>query len=81
MALYTELPAARLDSTMLDVEAHSRLSSVLDVVEHEGAALDALRDGRLTAVLEAMNTLRAEIVAALAALAAPAPDDQDGLSA
>lgn len=68
MALYAELRAACLDSTVVDVEARARLSSALDVAEREGAALDALRDGRLTAVLEAMNTLRAEIVAALAAL-------------
>jgi hypothetical protein len=68
MALYTELRAACLDSTVVDVEARARLSSALDVAGREGAALDALRDGRLTAVLEAMNTLRAEIVAALAAL-------------
>lgn len=60
---------------MTDVEARARLSSVLDVCEHESRALDALRDDRLRGVLAAMNTLRAEIVAALAALT---PDERDG---
>jgi hypothetical protein len=45
-----------------------RLSSVLSVCEHEGSALDQLRDPRLAGVLQAMTTLRAEIVAALASL-------------
>ena len=53
---------------MEDVEARARLSSVLDVCEHEGQALEALSDARLAGVLQAMSTLRAEIVAALAAL-------------
>jgi ABC-type lipoprotein export system ATPase subunit len=47
---------------------------VLDVCEHEAQALDALRDDRLGAVLQAMNLLRAEIVAALAALTADEPE-------
>jgi hypothetical protein len=54
---------------MENVEARSRLTSVLDVCEHEMQALEALRDTRLSGVLQAMTTLRAEIVAALAALA------------
>jgi len=53
---------------MENVEARSRLTSVLDVCEHEMQALEALRDPRLSGVLQAMTTLRAEIVAALAAL-------------
>lgn len=60
---------------MEDVEARSRLSSVLDVCDHEGQALVALDDARLAAVLQAMSTLRAEIVAALAALT---PDVRNG---
>jgi hypothetical protein len=51
-----------------DLEARSRRASVLDVLEHEGERLEALRDDRLSGVLEALSTLRAEIVAALAAL-------------
>jgi hypothetical protein len=54
-----------------DVEAVSRLRSVLDVVEHELRALQDLRDDRLVSVLEAMTRLRAELVAALAALGQP----------
>jgi hypothetical protein len=54
-----------------DVEAVSRLGSVLDVVEHELRALQDLRDDRLVSVLEAMTRLRAELVAALAALGQP----------
>jgi hypothetical protein len=50
------------------VEATARLSSVLDVCEREMAALRALNDERLSSVLQAMTTLRAEIVAALVAL-------------
>jgi hypothetical protein len=50
------------------MEARARLTSLLDVCETEGQALDALRDARLNGVLQSMSTLRAEIVAALAAL-------------
>ena len=53
---------------MEDVEARSRLTSVFDVCEHEKQALDTLRDARLSGVLQAMTTLHAEIVAALATL-------------
>jgi hypothetical protein len=55
----------------VDVEARSRLESVLSVCEHEMEALDALRDARLAGVLRAMTMLRAEIVAALATLEQP----------
>jgi hypothetical protein len=44
---------------------------VLEVCEHELSALDELRDARLSGVLQAMTMLRAEIVAALAALGRP----------
>jgi hypothetical protein len=54
---------------MGEVEARSRLARLLDVGEREAEALDRLRDDRLNAVLQAMNVLRAEIVAALAVLA------------
>jgi len=60
---------------MEDIEARSRLGSVLDVCEYEMQALKALRDPRLSGVLQAMTTLRAEIVAALAALT---PDAGNG---
>jgi hypothetical protein len=58
---------------MGDVEARSRLSSVRDVCEHEMHAPDALRDLRLSGVLQAMTTLCAEIVAALASFEQPTP--------
>jgi hypothetical protein len=53
---------------MDDSEARSRLGSVLDVCEYEMQALDTLHDARLSGVVQAMTMLRAEIVAALAAL-------------
>jgi len=45
------------------------------VCEFEAQALDALRDPRLSRVLEAMHTLHDEIVAALATLT---PDASSG---
>jgi hypothetical protein len=60
---------------MDDIEARSRLASVLDVCEYEMQALDALHDARLSGVTQAMTTLRAEIVAALATLT---PDVSNG---
>jgi hypothetical protein len=51
-----------------DLEARSRLASALDVCAHEKKALDALADPRLAGVLQAMTTLRTEIVVALASL-------------
>ena len=59
---------------MVDVEARSRLASILDVCEHEKKALDALEDPRLTGVLQAMTELRTEIFAALASLEQPTAD-------
>jgi hypothetical protein len=60
---------------MEDIEAMSRLSSVLDVCEYEMLALEALHDARLSGVLQAMAMLRAEVVAALATLT---PDANNG---
>jgi hypothetical protein len=63
-----------VQSVLMDVgptaehEARSRLSSVLDVCEHEKNALKALEDDRLDGVLRAMTALRTEIAAALATL-------------
>ena len=51
-----------------DLEARSRLTSILDICEHESHRLELLEDPRLDGALEAMRALRAEIVAALAAL-------------
>jgi hypothetical protein len=53
---------------MTNLEAWSRLSSVLEVLEHEAAALQRLNDGRLEGVLGQIASLRAEIVAALGSL-------------
>lgn len=60
--------------TVGEIEVTARLSSVLDVVEHEMRALHALRDERLSAVLETMTRLRAEIVSALVALRTDEPN-------
>jgi hypothetical protein len=54
-----------------DLEARSRLSSVLDVCEHEAARLERFEDPRLADVVKAMSTLRAEIMAALASFTQP----------
>ena len=61
---------------MTNVEARARLARLFAVCEQERETLDALRDGRLSGVLEAMARLRAEIVAALAALT---PDERNGI--
>jgi hypothetical protein len=58
-----------------DIEAFSRLSSVLDVLTHEGGALRDLNDERLNAVLIAMTSLQGQIELALADLR---PDDTNG---
>jgi hypothetical protein len=59
---------------VVEIEATARLSSVLNVVENEIRALHALRDERLSAVLETMTKLRAEIVSALVALRTDEPN-------
>ncbi|MGZ4314256.1 MAG: hypothetical protein ACXVRS_00335 [Gaiellaceae bacterium] len=64
-------PVIRATETLpsvTDAEARAHLSSMLDVCEQEGEALGAMRDDRLNGVLHVTNTLRAELVAALAAL-------------
>ena len=54
---------------MDNLEARSRLTSAIDVCEHEAHALEALNDERLGGVLRAMMLLEVEISATLAALA------------
>ena len=49
-------------------EAHSRLSSVLSVCEHELAALEALADDRLALIIKRMHAFRLDLVAALEGL-------------
>jgi len=51
------------------LEAHSRLTSVLSVCEHEVAALEALADGRLSLIIERMHAFRLDLIAALEGLA------------
>jgi hypothetical protein len=51
-----------------DAEVRALLSRLLEECERDAQELDGLRDDRLHAVLQAMNRLRAELVAALAAL-------------
>ena len=55
----------------VDVEARSRLLSVLEVLEHEARALEGLGDARLASALRAMSVARAEIVAAVSSLEKP----------
>lgn len=60
------LPSStRLGLPTTDLEARSRLSSILEVLEHEAHALHQLNDPRLTDVLAAIATLSAAIVATL----------------
>lgn len=65
---------------MTDVEARTRLGSVLSVLEHETPALRALDDPRLAGVLETIAVLRAEIVATLGELHHGAEPNGDGSS-
>jgi hypothetical protein len=53
---------------MSDVEARSRLTSILDVIERESRALRRLEDPRLDDVLEQLTELHLEILATLAEL-------------
>ena len=57
-----------------DVEARSRITSILDLLEHELQALAVLEQPRLDGVIRDGNQLRAEIVAALASLPRPQPN-------
>jgi hypothetical protein len=49
-----------------DVEARARLSSILDVLEHEAQALQRLEDPRLDDLMDAIANLQVEILATLA---------------
>jgi len=51
-----------------DQEAHSRLTSLLSVCEHEVAALEALADGRLALIVQRMHEFRLDLLAALEGL-------------
>jgi hypothetical protein len=62
----------------VDVEAHFRLLSVLEILEHGRRALPSLEDPRLDGALEAMHRLQAEIVAALATLRPLTSENQAG---
>jgi hypothetical protein len=57
---------------MSDVEVRSRLSSLLDVLEHERVALEGIGYPSLAATLAAITKLQSEMVAALEALPPPA---------
>ena len=46
-------------------EAHSRLTSVLSVCEHELVALEALTDSRLALIVRRMHEFRLDLIAAL----------------
>ena len=54
--------------SVTDAEGRAHLTSMLDVCEQEGGFLAVMRDDRLNGVLHVTNTLRAELVAALATL-------------
>lgn len=49
-------------------EAHSRLTSLLSVCEHELASLEALADSRLSLIVERMHAFRLDLMAALEGL-------------
>lgn len=49
-------------------EAHSRLTSVLSVCEHELAALETLADSRLALIVQRMREFRLDVIAALEGL-------------
>jgi hypothetical protein len=54
------------------LEARSRLISLLSVCEHELASLEALGEPALSGVVEQMQALHAQLLAALDAFPAPA---------
>ena len=60
--------ATETPPSVTDADARAHLSSMLDACEQESGALAAMRDVRLNGVLHVTNTLRAELVAALASL-------------
>jgi len=49
-------------------EAHSRLTSVIAVCEHELAGLEALGDPQLALIIERMRAFHLDLVAALEGL-------------
>ena len=57
---------------MSDVEVRSRLTSLLEVLEHERGALEEIGYPSLDESLAAITRLQSEIVAALEALPPPA---------
>jgi hypothetical protein len=62
---------------MSDVEVRSRLTSLLDVLEHERGALENIGDAGLDETLRAILHLQAAIGAALEALPPPASNGGD----
>ncbi|HEY8406358.1 MAG TPA: hypothetical protein VIK66_00130 [Gaiellaceae bacterium] len=63
---------------MSDVEARSRLSAILAVLEHEVPALRALEDVRLVEALRVADELRLEITATLSELDGGLTSNGDG---
>jgi hypothetical protein len=61
-----------LPCPMSDVEIRSRLTSLLEVLEHERGALEDIDDASLGETLRAIMHLQAVIAAALEALPRPA---------
>jgi hypothetical protein len=52
-------------------EAHSRLTSLLSVCEHELAALETLDDRRLSRIIDQMRSFLRELTVALSTLQEP----------
>jgi hypothetical protein len=59
------MPDAVRYPAMVRGEAHSKLTSVLSVCEHELAGLEALADGRLRLVIERMHAFRLDLLVAI----------------
>lgn len=55
-------------------EAHSRLTSLLSVCEHELVSIEALADSRLALIVERMHAFRLDLIAALEGLGQSEPD-------
>ena len=49
-------------------EAHSRLTSLLSVCEHELASVEALADSRLALIVERMHAFRLDLIVTLEGL-------------
>ena len=54
-------------------EAHSKLTSVLSVCEHELAGLEALADDRLRLIIERMHAFRLDLISAMQGLERQSP--------